>query len=562
MRVLGAAKVVGLIALLCAFTAQAAGTAFELAELRATPPDAGPQDIVGGSLDADFTDFAADRPPAGHGLHWLRVTAREAYRPAGLAVLVVHKARGTSLEVLSPRDGDVRTLLPAVELPAFRGTHDLVFDIGAGLAAHQSLYLKMDSGARGLSELRLTASTLQLALTRGAEHARMVAISFGALTAMSLAALLIWLVLSDRLFVLYSSLFFLQALYLVYLTGQGFGWPLFSLALPLGSHAWNVPAGLSGAVSCLFVREIADLRHFSPRVYAVYGWLALAFVVLTLANAGKAIGLGPLVNSVGNLIFLSTSIFTLVVAMLAWRRGSRAAGWFLLAWTLLEACTIATTLQLLLDGSEESSRLLYYYALPLSMVAAAVFIALGVADRLREQRLALSDAERRAQTDPLTGVLNRRSLIERLDAAGVRARARGLPIAVLFIDLDHFKLINDSFGHPAGDACLRAIIGPIQAELRQSDVIGRYGGEEFVVMLSSADAAAARPIAERIRRRVEEVAVEGYGPPIRLTCSIGLAASDIEGLWGEALIARADEAVYTAKRSGRNQVRMVEMAVA
>ena len=82
----------------------------------------------------------------------------------------------------------------------------------------------------------------------------------------------------------------------------------------------------------------------------------------------------------------------------------------------------------------------------------------------------------------LTGVLNRRSLIERLDAACVRAKARSLPISVLFLDLDHFKQINDTFGHAAGDACLAGIIPPIQAELRQSDVIGRYGGEEFVVI--------------------------------------------------------------------------------
>lgn len=111
-----------------------------------------------------------------------------------------------------------------------------------------------------------------------------------------------------------------------------------------------------------------------------------------------------------------------------------------------------------------------------------------VADRLREQRLALSDAERRAQTDPLTGVLNRRSLIERLDVACRRAQARGLPLALLFIDLDHFKAINDTRGHLAGDACLKAVITPIQSELRQSDVIGRYGGEEFVVILGTSGA--------------------------------------------------------------------------
>jgi len=244
------------------------------------------------------------------------------------------------------------------------------------------------------------------------------------------------------------------------------------------------------------------------------------------------------------------------VTFRAWRRGNRAAGWLLIAWALLEGFTIAAAMRFLHPTPEASSPLLYYYGLPLSMVAAAVLIALGVADRLRAQRVALTDAERRAETDPLTGVLNRRSLIERLDAAGARARARGLPIAVLFIDLDHFKQINDSFGHQAGDACLRAIIPPIHAELRQSDTVGRYGGEEFVVILSSADAVAAMPIAQRILERVAGLAVQGYGKPIRLTCSIGVAASDTSNAWGENLIAKADAAVYVAKRLGRNQVHM------
>ena len=100
------------------------------------------------------------------------------------------------------------------------------------------------------------------------------------------------------------------------------------------------------------------------------------------------------------------------------------------------------------------------------------------------------------------------------------------------------------------------IIEPIHAELRQSDVIGRYGGEEFVVILSSADMAAAQPIAERIRARVAEVRVEGFGAPIQLTFSICVASSDALGVWGEHLIARADEAVYVAKRAGRNRVQV------
>lgn len=95
-----------------------------------------------------------------------------------------------------------------------------------------------------------------------------------------------------------------------------------------------------------------------------------------------------------------------------------------------------------------------------------------------------------------------------------------------------------------------------------SDVIGRYGGEEFVVILSSADSPAAQAIAQRIRERVENLVVEGFGAPIRLTCSIGVAASDTLGVWGEALVASADAAVYVAKGAGRNRVYVAAPAAA
>jgi diguanylate cyclase (GGDEF)-like protein len=283
--------------------------------------------------------------------------------------------------------------------------------------------------------------------------------------------------------------------------------------------------------------------------------------VITAANVAKFAGFLGLVNDVGNIMFVIAAVFTVIVCFLAWRRGNRAAGWFLIAWCLLEGFTIAAALRFLAISTADSDAL-YYYGLPLSMVAASILVALGVADRLLAQRVALSDAERRAQTDPLTGVLNRRSLIERLDAACTRAKARGLPIALLFIDLDHFKQINDTFGHLAGDACLCAIIEPIHAELRHSDVIGRYGGEEFVVILSSADAAAATPIAQRILERVADVRVSGFGSPISVTCSIGIATSDTSGIWGEPLLAQADAAVYVAKRSGRNQIHLALPALA
>jgi two-component system, sensor histidine kinase LadS len=511
--------------------------------------------VTSGSLDGRFSPFAGTQLRGG-GAYWLKLESANPFPPAGIPVVVMNAGRQTHADLFAARGGTAVALPRAAQLPEFRGTEQSVFTLVEGLTAGQSLYVRITAAGSETEPVSFANSTLDRSLARGAEHARMIALAFGALVAMALAALLIWFVLADPLFILYATLFFLQALYIAYLSGQGFDWPWLSYARPLGSFAWNVPVGLSGAVACLFTREIADLRHFSPRVYAIFGWSAAAFVLITFANLAKFIGLGMWVNAMGNLMFLSLTVFTIVVAFLAWRRGNRAAGWFMIAWALLEGFTMAAAVRFLATGSVDSSPWLYYYGLPLSMVAAAVLIALGVADRLRAQRLALTEAERRAQTDPLTGVLNRRSLIERLEAACLRARARGLPIALLFIDLDHFKQINDTFGHQAGDACLRAIIDPIHAELRQSDVIGRYGGEEFVVILSSADAAAASPIAQRILERVAGVSVDGFGKPIRLTCSIGIAASDTLGVWGEHLIAQADAAVYVAKRSGRNRVHM------
>ena len=557
VRGLFAACILGWIGNLIPAGAIAADAPYEIRMLDAAVVNPTVAEVANGSFDEKFETLAVSKL-RGHGVVWLKLTlaGRSGAPPSGIPVVVMHAVRQIQAEVYAVRRGTVVSLPQAAQLPGFRGTQNTVFTYVDGLDITQPIYARVRVAGNEFDAVNFSDSTLDRTLARGAEHARMIAFVFGALIAVALSALLIWFVLKDSLFILYATLFFLQALYIAYLSGQGFDWPWLSFAQPLTSFAWNVPVSLSGAVACLFTREIADLKHFSPRIYAVFGWFAWAFVAVTFANLAKLVGFGIWVTASGNLLFIATSIFTLVVSFLAWRRGNRAAGWFLIAWGLLEGFTITAAVRFLSIASVDSSPLLYYYGLPLSMVAAAVLIALGVADRLRAQRLALSDAERRAQTDPLTGVLNRRSLIERLEAACLRARARGLPIALLFIDLDHFKQINDSFGHQAGDACLRAIIDPIHAELRQSDVIGRYGGEEFVVILSSADAAAAHPIAQRILERVAGVRVDGFGNPIRMTCSIGIAASDTLGVWGEHLIAQADAAVYVAKRRGRNQVQM------
>jgi two-component system, sensor histidine kinase LadS len=526
-------------------------------EARRLDPAAGDPEVsavTGGALDARFGTYD---PRGSHRLTvplWFRLTAPVVAEKGASPVLLVRAGMDQSIALYARQDGRTVTLTPATVVPNFGGAEDSVYALPPGLDAEAPLYARIARFGRATTDVHFSTSTLPRVLADAGAHQRIIALCFGALMAMAFSTLLVRFVLTDRLYPLYGTLFSLQALYLAYFSGQGFRWPLLALARPFSSYAWNIPVAISAAAAALFVREFANIRLFSPKVYRVFGWLALGFVVLAAANLLRVIpGFSIVIATAGNLMFVVSALFTLIVSFLAWRSGNRAAGWFLIAWGLLCSFQILTALRLLYTRADDAQGLLYYGLAP-SMVAAAVLIALGTSDRVRQQTLALTDAERRAQTDPLTGVLNRRSLIERLDGACMRAKARGHPISVLFIDLDHFKQINDSYGHAAGDACLAGVIAPIHAELRQSDVIGRYGGEEFVVILNGADAVAARPIAERICRRVAEVRIDGFGAPIHLTCSIGVAASDTLGVWGQHLIAHADTAQYAAKRSGRNQV--------
>lgn len=167
---------------------------------------------------------------------------------------------------------------------------------------------------------------------------------------------------------------------------------------------------------------------------------------------------------------------------------------------------------------------------------------------------ARSAAERVANTDMLTGLPNRRHTLSFLETALAGARERGVPLAVAIFDIDHFKRINDDHGHAAGDEVIRRVARRAKASLRDEDLVGRFGGEEFVCILQRSSAQAAEMVAERLRIAIEaEGHADGRLPPA--TVSIGLAVYDGEGE-AEALLQRADQALYIAKREGRNRLRM------
>ncbi|HEX2199780.1 MAG TPA: diguanylate cyclase [Burkholderiales bacterium] len=176
------------------------------------------------------------------------------------------------------------------------------------------------------------------------------------------------------------------------------------------------------------------------------------------------------------------------------------------------------------------------------------FITYRLARRVRDQNRLLSEISR---TDGLTRLLNRRYWEEAVAAEFERCRRAGGRASLLMLDIDHFKAINDRHGHPAGDEVIRKLASILRDTLREQDVPGRYGGEEFGIVLPDTGAAGAEAIAERVRTRIEASTLSASG--IRATVSIGIAALDVEDRDYSVWIAHADRALYSAKERGRNR---------
>jgi len=178
--------------------------------------------------------------------------------------------------------------------------------------------------------------------------------------------------------------------------------------------------------------------------------------------------------------------------------------------------------------------------------------------QLADNRAALAranvDLDQLTRVDRLTGLYNRRHLEEQIAWLLRATRRQDAALTALLVDIDHFKSINDMHGHAAGDRALQVIAGQMRAGLRPEDVLGRWGGEEFLILVPRTDAAGASTLAERLRHSIQDGLLDlGAGPPTRITVSISVAGSTHDDD-AATLVARADAALYQAKRQGRNAV--------
>jgi len=232
---------------------------------------------------------------------------------------------------------------------------------------------------------------------------------------------------------------------------------------------------------------------------------------------------------------------------------SRAHAAFVLSGGMLSVRDLGSTNGTFIDGNRVTGE---------RALGSGERVQLGSNTLLRTQRMGpteLAAAQmlwESATADPLTGLSNRRYLEQRIRSEYAFAARHQRALSMLVLDIDRFKRVNDTWGHLAGDAVLRAVGVCLSSTLRTEDLAARFGGEEFVLLLRDEDAAGAQMAAERIRAQIEQMRVPWEGRSISVTVSIGLAtlAPDTDFKDGEAILARADACLFRAKQSGRNRV--------
>lgn len=415
--------------------------------------------------------------------------------------------------------------------------------------AYTDLYLRM-----GYQEGKADALSLNVELARGevffatrAYENLFFGASYGSQLTLMVIAFVLAALVRRRVYLLYGL--FLGSTILFWLALNGFGyqyvWPASPWWHNEGFHLIFLAYSLS---ALLFSREFLNTRQLFPRLDK--GLLAL----LALGSAAVLLRLAGFYEPVLYLAacLIAALLILPVLGALAWRRGVAHAFWFMLAWLIYGGSLLLSLISAYTDllhwGMEpllftQVGSMLEDLLLLFATARRVVFL-----DRERRQALAL------ANTDALTGLGNRRMLRRHYELLKARFRQSCQPVFLILIDIDHFKHINDHYGHEAGDRVLVELAGILEEVSRSSDACVRYGGEEFAILLQAEDLAAAQGIAERIRRRFEGSPTRHGDTLIPHTLSIGLTTVFDAGreLGENEMMSRADEALYRSKAGGRN----------
>ncbi|WP_460877765.1 sensor domain-containing diguanylate cyclase [Rhodanobacter koreensis] len=424
----------------------------------------------------------------------------------------------------------------------------LAWRIPADQAASEPILLKFESTETLSAPVSFSLLPWADYMQQDAQWLVFASACFAVMLAMVLMALCFALMLRDITYAWYAGYVVCYALIQGIQTGFVFhplGWAWLSGMIVT---AGSVAVALSVSFAALFMMRFCELRRYAPLLRVPIVALSIGMIQLVLMRFSQIPLLIEVAQVLLNPLLMIGATLLLTAAIVAAARGSRQAWFFLVGWTPLLLLTAMTSSQV--NGALPQLGWLNDASLA-GGAFEAVVLSLGLADRALRLRHDRDIVRVLADHDALTNILNRRAWSER--AGVLLACMPPRPIALLFLDLDHFKLLNDYRGHNTGDRALVAVAKSLLAELRPGDLLGRYGGEEFVALLDGASAQQAMQVATRLCRRVHRLEIPVSEDAQLLSISIGIAMRQ-DGDDVESLVERADQAMYDAKLNGRNRV--------
>ncbi|ATX81523.1 diguanylate cyclase (GGDEF) domain-containing protein [Mariprofundus ferrinatatus] len=409
-----------------------------------------------------------------------------------------------------------------------------------------------------------------------------IGIYFGVIISLILYNLFLYLRVFEPAYIYYVLYVMMFGLFIAGLTGWGykFLWPE---AVGFQQYGLAIFICMGSVFVCRFVHYFLDLPKNAPRV----GKLLVTAVLLLLGMlAALPFTSYHIVVQMALAMTIIISTTSLYVGVMLWRKGEVMARYFTIAWA---AFLVAVILAILEKFAILPRTFLAEGVLPLGMALEVILLSMALGERInseKQQRIQAQEhiivvqekhqleleqkVEERtielekanaqlhllATTDGLTGIFNRRHFLERGTHDIKVARRYKRPIAMIMLDIDHFKQVNDTYGHDAGDQAIRHLVGICNALKRETDLIGRLGGEEFGILLLETSAESACEIAERLRQEIENSPLDYEGAEIRYTISQGVCtvSGDAQKLAIEEILKIADKALYEAKESGRNRV--------
>lgn len=316
---------------------------------------------------------------------------------------------------------------------------------------------------------------------------------------------------------------------------------------------FHVSFHLAGLMIVEFGRRHMELATIAPRLARLYKGMAIYFllaIIFSLLNIDKFVEVLVTLLS----IFWFAVILMPVAVHIAWKQRTSAMIWYALGMASFAMVVLGSALTTLVTaGLEGVVYTAFIRSTFIVQLLEVVFFVMSLASWMRGQEQARIEAEATSMRDPLTGLLNRRGYDRRMQSLLREAHPGCLWVAA--IDIDHFKAINDRWTHDGGDMVLKSIARQLSSAVRDQDIVARFGGEEFVMVIEAHDEEMARSICERLRQTVETHATRYGNARIAHTISIGLAQLKEHQLTGlRTVMLAADTALYAAKNGGRNQL--------